>query len=176
MIVLSANTAAAIALHAAESSWVVFLQVFPSNVRQGPIKIEGIKGSQLAMRLMSIVRECPYEIRLIGLIPTTIPYEHAEAIGAENELIHDGWYQPSSELIAVIDSSAQDSIQALLDELQPGALDVQDVVDITGIAEILNVSVPTIRRMIDKRKIPFMRFGQSYRFSTKDVLASVPRR
>lgn len=176
MIALTPNTAAAVALHAAEGSWVIFVQVIPGAGSQGPIKIEGLRGVQLAPRLMSLVRDCPYEVQLIGLMPSTVPIEHAQAVGNEHHEIHDGWFQPTSELIGFIEHAAQEPLRGLLAETHPGGLDGGDIVDIDGIAEILGVSVPTIRRLIKAETIPYLRFGRTYRFVPSDVIASLQQR
>jgi excisionase family DNA binding protein len=176
MIALSPNTAAAIALHAAEGSWVVFLQAIYPLERQGPIRIEGIKGSRLADRLISISRDSPCEVRLIGLLPTAIdPALHANEIAIELECVHDQWYSPTNELTDFIANSAQQSIIELLGQTHPGALDGQ-LVDIKQMAELLDVSVPTVRRMIKANEIPYLRFGWEYRFVPNEVIASLRER
>lgn len=173
MIALGPNTAAAIALHAAEGSWVMFLQAVYPGERMGPIKIEGIKGSRLAERLNTIARDSPCEVRLIGLLPTAIdPQVHVEGLTFDLECIHDQWFSPTVELIEYVASSAQESITLLLKQTQPGALDGQ-LVDIKEIAELIGVSVPTVRRMIKANEIPYLRFGWEYRFVPNEVLASL---
>ena len=177
MIALSTQTAAAIALHAAEGSWVVFLQVLPPTGGQGPIKIEGMRGAQLANRLTAIARDSAYEVQLIGLMPTIInPISHANAFADEHQEIHDGWFQPTGDLIAFIQHAGQDALHDLLSQTQPGALDQDQLVSIEGIAQILDVSVPTVRRMIKAQAIPFLTFGRVYRFIPSEVIASLQRR
>lgn len=174
MITISVNTAAAIALHAAGGSWVMFLQAMFPLGRQGPIKIEGLRGAHLAERLISISRDSPCDVSLIGLLPSPIdPTLHASEIANELTCVHDQWYSPTTELIEFIENSAQATIKELLGQTSAGALD--DLVDITGIAELLDVSVPTIRRMIDRDEIPFLKFGRSYRFVPSDVISSLRR-
>jgi excisionase family DNA binding protein len=175
VIALSSQTAAAIALHAAEGSWVVFLQTMPSG-SAGPIKIEGMRGSQLAERLMAIARDNPYEVQLIGMLATQLPRDDAEAIAEEFAPyhIHDYWFEPHSELIHFIGQDAQSTLSTLLSQTHPGGLSDQPV-DIDRMAEILDVSVPTVRRMIKANAIPYLKFGRIYRFVPNDVLASLRR-
>ena len=174
MIALSSQTAAAVALRAAEGSWVTFVQV--SNGVAGPIKIEGMRGSQLADRLMTITRDNPYDLHLIGMLHSQMPVDDAEAIANDFVAyhIHDYWFEPHPELISFIGQDAQTTLNALLAETNPGGLSDQPV-DIDRMAEILQVSVPTVRRMIKANAIPYLRFGRIYRFVPNDVLASLRR-
>lgn len=177
MIALSSHTAAAIAFRAAEGSWIVFLQVIPSVGSQGPIKIEGLKGTQLAERLTMIARDNAFEVQLIGLMPTLIPKEHAEAIAAEHEAthLHDGWFAPTNDLVTFIQHAAQDAIQILLEQTPPSLLNGDQVVSIDEMAAILKISVPTIRRLVKADAIPYFKLGKAYRFVPADVIASLQR-
>jgi excisionase family DNA binding protein len=173
MIALSASTAAAIALHAAEGSWIVFLQIDPPGGGQGPIKIEGMKGSRLVERLTTIAEANPYPVYLIGLMPAFLePVGQALAIGDAHQIIHDTWYQPTGDLIAFIQHVGQEALQPLLAQTHPGGLS-EAPVDIETIAEMLSVSVPTVRRMVKANAIPYLRFGRIYRFVPSDVIASL---
>ncbi len=176
MIALTANTSAAIALHAANSAWVIFVQAL-SPAGQGPIKIEGVKGVDLSSRLSNIVRNNAFEVQLVGMIPTTIPAEYAEAIAAEHDTtrLHDDWFEPTGDLIAFILHAAQEPIQQLLELTHPGGLEDNRVVSIEGIADILGVSIPTVRRMVKAGDIPFLKWGRVYRFVPADVIASLQR-
>lgn len=173
MIALSASTAAAIALHAAEGNWIVFLQIDPPGGGQGPIKIEGMRGVKLVDRLSTIADANPYPVYLIGLVETMLePIDHALAIGESHQIIHGTWYQPTGDLIAFIQHVGQEALQPLLAQTHPGGLS-EAPVDIETIAEILQVSVPTVRRMVKAQAIPFLRFGRVYRFVPSDVIASL---
>lgn len=172
MIVIGANTAAAIALHAAEGSWVMFLQAIYPPERRGPIKVEGLRGASLAERLISISRDCPCEVQLIGLLSSPIdPIQHANEIATELTAIHSSWFAPTEELTSFIENSAQAPILELLGRTQAGAID--GLMSIDEIAEYLSVSVPTVRRMIKDRRIPYLRFGRIYRFVPNEVVASL---
>lgn len=176
MIALSSQTAAAIALHAAEGSWVVFMQALPPTGGQGPIMIEGMRGTNLARRLMSIAQDNAFEVQLIGLLPTVIdPIAHANEIALEHVQMHDRWFEPTGDLIAFIQHAGQSSLQELLAVTHPGGLDQDQLVDIEGIAAVLDVSVPTVRRLIKAEQIPFLRFGRVYRFVPSEVIASLQR-
>ncbi len=165
-----------VALHAAERSWVVFLQTeLPGGVGSGRIKVEGLHGRQLAKRLTTLVRECPYTIHLVGMIPSEIdPTDYVLAIAESHAHVRDGWFEATPDLIAFIAATAQDPIRELLGDTQAGAAD--DLIDIEELAGKLNCSVPTIRRMIDRNAIPFFRLGRADRFSLSDVLASLQQR
>ena len=175
MIALSSHTAAAIALHAAEGSWVMFVQTMPPGIA-GPIMIEAIAGRDLAPRLTSLALDNAYDMQLIGLLSSVAPLQDAQTIANEFAAyqIHDWWFDPGPELLAFVGDQAQSTISVLLSKTHPGGLSDAPV-DIDQIAEILDVSVPTIRRMIKANEIPYLKFGRSYRFVPNDVLASLRR-
>lgn len=175
MIALSSHTAAAISLHAAEGAWVMFLQVMPPGTA-GPIRIEGVTGRQLMQRLNAIVDDNPYDVQMIGLLQSQAPREDAQAIADEFApfQIRGWWFEPAPELLAFIQNDTQSTLSILLAQTHPGGLSDAPV-DIERMAEILDVSVPTIRRMIGRNEIPFLKFGRSYRFVPNDVLASLKR-
>ena len=186
MIALSLSTAAAIALHAAEGSWVVFVQMVEPD-RPGPIKIEGIRGARLGSRLFAIAKCVPYDVQLIGLLPSAIPDVDAASIAADfvQAELHDGWFEATDYILAYVQNSAQSSLQAMVGQIQPGALgdsgsSEESVVTIDRLAEILGVSVPTIRRMVADKAIPALRWGNGprahLRFSVADVIASLTKR
>ncbi len=152
----------------------MFVQVNPPS-GQGPIKIEGVKAGQLATRLRQLAADNAFEATLVGLIATPTPAEHASAIGEQYAThIHDGWFEPTADLIAFIQHTAQGPIQELLAQTHPGGLS-ETPVDIEQMAEILGVSVPTVRRMVKAEQIPYLRFGRVYRFVPADVIASLQR-
>lgn len=175
MLIVSPSTASAMALHATSSSWVMFVQVNPPAGGPGPIKIEGVKGTNIAQRLRAIVGDNPFEAMLIGLIATPTPMEHASAIGEQyGKPLHDDWYEASADLIAFIQHVAQAPLQELLARTHPGAMS-DSPVDIEDMAKILDVSVPTVRRMVTANEIPYLRFGRMLRFVPADVIASLRR-
>lgn len=178
MLIVSPSTATAMAPHAASKSsgWVMFLQAnLPSSCNgQGLILIEGARASELAIRIKQIAANNAYEVTLIGLVEATSPGEHARALIAQANHIHDNWCEPTASLLAFIQHVAQPTLITLLAQTHPGALS-EAPVDIEGIAKILGVSVPTIRRMITAGEIPFLKAGRVYRFVPSDVIASLRR-
>ena len=175
MLALTSHTAAALALHAAESAWVMFLQAIPPS-GVGPIKIEGVSGKHLVQRLNMIGRENAFEVQLVGLLPSVDPLPHANEIAGDFEQahLHDGWFEPSTYLVMYIQHTAQVPLQQLLAQMHPGSLS-DDPVSIDEIAQILDVSVVTVRRMIKAEQIPYLKLGRIYRFVPADVLASLSR-
>lgn len=178
MLTLSSPTAIAAALHANEGAWIMFLQSDTSIDAYGPIKIDSATGpQQLADRLTVLSAVCPYDLRLIGLVQTENAASDIEALATTFAAchLHDLWFAPCTELIALIAERAQDAITALLPQTHPGAL--SDVpVDIEEIARIIGVSVPTVRRMVKAAEIPFLKWGRIYRFVPADVIASLRNR
>lgn len=173
MLIVSSSTAHALAPHATERSFVMFVQVNPP-VGVGPILIEGTKGALLGRRLGQLARDNAFEARLIGLFETLHPEREAYAIRAqyEHDRIHDDWFEPTHALLMWVQQMAQQPLQELLAQTHPGAMETAPV-DIDTIAELLGVSVKTIRRMVDKNQIPYLRAGRMLRFVPADVIASL---
>jgi excisionase family DNA binding protein len=155
----------------------MFVQAtLPSNCSgQGLILIEGARGGDLAARIKQITSISPYEVTLIGLIESLKPGEHAKAIIDQyTSHVHDNWCEPTAGLLAFIQHVAQPMLMQLLAQTHPGALS-EAPVDIEGIAKLLGVSVPTVRRWIAAEQIPFLKAGRVYRFVPSDVIASLRR-
>ena len=53
---------------------------------------------------------------------------------------------------------------------------VEGLLTIADVAEILKVSVPTVRRLQQQRKIPFVKVGGSIRFARSDVASYLAAR
>jgi excisionase family DNA binding protein len=53
---------------------------------------------------------------------------------------------------------------------------VEGLLTLSDVAEILKVSVPTVRRLQQQRKIPFAKVGGSVRFSRSDVASYLAAR
>lgn len=179
MIVLSPHTTEALSPHTKGQSWVMFVQAKPPcGGIGGPIWIEGVgSDDEVSDRLREIDRWCPYETFIIGLQPTDTPEELAAAIQAQHQtsrLRHD-WFEPTPELILLIQHNGQQAVIALLERVQPGGVP-DGVVDIKTIAEFLDVSVPTVRRLVKAGVIPAIRMGKALRFVTADVLESLGQR
>jgi len=177
MIVLSPHTASALAPHTVDQSWVMFVQVNAPMSGLGPIKIEGVKGTQIASRLRALAAENAFEPYLIGLTPTATPNELAKMIQEQHTAtrLHHDWFQPTSNLLAFIQRTAAGALQELLAQTRPGNIP-DGAVDIDEIARLLGVSVPTVRRLVKDEKIPYLRVSKGLRFVPGDVVASLERR
>lgn len=177
MLIAHAHTAVAITPHAANRSWVVFLETqIPVGVR--PIRIVGWNGHEIGRELRLVSAANAYDVTIIGLIPTLQdPAQHALAIGEQyaGQHLHDGWYLPSADLLAFIQHHARPALQELLAQVHPGAIN-EHVVDIDEMARLLNVSTTTIRRLVKSEEIPFMRWGRALRFVPADVIATLQQR
>lgn len=183
MLIAHHSTASAITPHAADRSWVVFLQTaFPAGV-VSPIKIAGMKGAEIGRELHRLSAANAYDIQIIGLIPSQDPDQHARAIADQyagsNDHLHDGWYLPTAGLLAFVEHHALAPLQQLLAQVHPGSIN-EHVVDIEEMAKILGVSVPTVRRMVAADDIPSFRIGKGLgsrlRFVPADVVASLQQR
>ncbi len=174
MLIVSPATANALAPHAAERSWVMFVQVTPP-MGAGPIKIEGASGKRIADRLAQLAADNAFDTMLIGLMPTTAPQQDAAAIAQQFAFahLHDGWFAPEPALLSFVQHAGMAAIQELLERTHPAAVD-NEAVDIETIANMLNVSVTTIRRMVKAGSIPFLRAGNgALRFMPRDVFATL---
>jgi excisionase family DNA binding protein len=173
VIIVGPNTSQALAPHARERSWVMFVQIAPPS-GIGPIKIEGARGAKIGERLLTISVENPYPSYLIGLIESASPHQDAHAIAQQYAPyhMHDGWFEPHPALLQLVQQHAQPSLAELLAQTRPGAVDGQ-IVDVDAIAAILGVSVRTVRRLVAADGIPHMRVGKQLRFVVADVLAAM---
>jgi len=174
MLFVSSHTANAISPLAEDQSWVMFLQMRAPTIESGPIKIEGVRGSQIGSRLGEIAAENAYEMFLIGLHPTNEPNELAQLICEQHASahMHHDWFEPSPELVAFIQHTAQQALADLLEHARSG--NVPDgAVDIEEIAALLGLSTKTIRRLVKARQIPFLRTAKALRFVPADVIASL---
>lgn len=178
MLIATPSMTSALAPHAANRSWIVFLQSNPPS-GLGPIKIEGMRGNVIGQRLAQLARDNPYELLIIGLIESAAPAEDAAMLVAQFEAwrIRHDWFQPAPELLAFITHNASLPLQELAGQLHPGVVG-EGIVDIKEMAAILGVSVPTVRRMVAADEIPYMRWGRgaSLRFNPNDVIASLQHR
>jgi len=174
VIIVGPNTSQALSPHAAERSWVMFVQIAPPTGAAGPVKIEGVRGAKIGDRLLTISAENPYPSYLIGLIESASPHQQAHAIASQfaEHHMHDGWFEPAPTLLRFVQSYGQRALGELLAQTRPGAVDGQ-IVDIEEIARILNVSVRTVRRLVEADGIPHMRVGKQLRFVVADVLAAM---
>lgn len=53
---------------------------------------------------------------------------------------------------------------------------VEGLLTLSDVAEILKISVPTVRRLQQQRKIPFIKVGGSIRFARSDVASYLAAR
>lgn len=178
MLIARRSIATAITPHAADRSWVVFLQTaLPAGV-PSPIKIAAMAGAEIGGVLRQISTANAYEVQIIGLIPSTNPDQHAKAIADQyaGDHLHDGWYLPRADLVAFIQHHAKAAIQELLSQVHPAAIP-EHIVDLKAMARILNCHEITVRRMVRATppEIPFMRAGEKYLFHPAEVLAALQR-
>ena len=177
MLFISPHTANSLAQHVDAQSWVMFVQASSPASGMGPIKIEGVRGAQIATRLRQIAAENAYETFIVGLIATDAPGETESALHDQfaSAHLHDDWFSATDELLALIQQGGQQALQELLAAAR--GVDIPDgAVDIEAIASFLNVSTKTIRRLVKAGSIPALRMGKALRFVVADVLASLERR
>lgn len=177
MIVLSPHTASTLSPLTRDQSWVMFLQVNPPDGEMGPIKIEGVKGTQITTRLHAIAFDNAFEPFIVGLIQTSTPAELEAAIHTQftSSLLHHNWFEPTMDLLTFIQQTSQSALQDLLAQARPGGVP-DGAVDTEAIAKFLGVSIPTVRRAVKAGEIPFFRMGKALRFVPADVLASLKQK
>lgn len=176
MIILSPNTATTLAPLASHQAWVMLIQVSPP-VGAGPVKIEAVDGTQIVGRLKTISSENAYETFVIGLVPTDDAAALEGALHAQFTAahLHHDWFLPIPELLAYAQSDGQEALEELLAQTKPGGLP-DHAVDVTTMAGLLGVSVPTVRRLVKAGEIPHLRMGKALRFIPADVIASLEQR
>lgn len=175
MLIVSPSTATALAPHTTDHSWVMFVQVIPPS-GVGPVKIEAVAGKNFSSRFRAIAADNPFEVMLIGIVASDNAVELANQIAAQfpDGYLHDGWFEASPQLIALVQAVGQEGLRVLLEHTSAGNLS-ENPVDIFEMAKILDVSVSTIRRMVRSNEIPYLRSGRMLRFVPADVVASLRR-
>lgn len=64
----------------------------------------------------------------------------------------------------------------ILDKYADDADPVEGLLTLADVAAMLKVSIPTVRRLQQQRKIPFVKVGGSIRFEREDVASYVSKR
>lgn len=151
----------------------MFTQIAPP-AGLGPIKIEGVRGNKIGERLLAISVENPYPAYLIGLVESASPYQQAHAIAEQfvEHHLHDGWFEPAPLLLQLVQQHGQPALAELLAQTRPGAVEGQ-IVDVEQMAELLGVSIGTVRNLVGRDAIPHLRVGRQLRFVVADVLRAM---
>lgn len=173
MIFLGPHTAGSLAPLTRGLSGVIFVQARPAC---GPalVRIEGTRDP--ITRLRAISEDNAVETFLIGLVPTETPAE-AEAQLRESfkpSIVRGRWFASSADLMGFIQFNAQPALNQLLGQLRPHS-HPHGTTTIEEIAQHLNVSVSTVRRMVKDGQIPYLRAGRQLRFIPADVVASLQK-
>lgn len=173
MLIISPQTAASLGALTRGRSGVIFVQAEMTG--PSPIKIEGT--GDPGTRLREIDREMPVSTYWVGWFPTENPRQVATAIGEQHPTarVRNDWFLPTVDLIGYIQHVAQRPLFELLSQLKQHS-HPEGTMDIEEIAKYLGVSVPTIRRMVDREEIPSLRIGRKLRFFAADVVATLKRR
>lgn len=173
MLVLGPQTSQSLRTLTQDAPCVLFVQCHSSS-GTGPIKIEGTKDP--ATRLRAIDNDNAFETYLVGLIFTPSPKQLESALHEQYRAAHlrKDWFAPTVEVIGYITHVAQPPLRELLAQLRPHS-QPEGTTSIEEIAKYLGVSVPTVRRMVQRGQIPVMRVGRTLRFLPADVVASLRR-
>jgi excisionase family DNA binding protein len=154
-------------------SGVIFVQARPAC---GPalVRIEGTRDP--VARLRALAEDNAVETFLIGLINTDKPVE-TEARLRETfkpSVVRGRWFAANADLMGFIQFNAQTALNDLLGQLRPHSHPT-GTTTIEEIAQHLNVSVSTVRRMVKDGQIPYLRAGRQLRFIPADVVASLQK-
>ncbi len=165
MIILSPNTTTQLSPLTQHQSWIMFVQAAPPCGGLGLIKIEGVRGEMIGHRLASISSENAYDTYVIGLLAVEDCQLAATQLHEQfaNAHKHDGWFDPALDLLGFIQETSQHVLQELIAQTQPGGVP-DGAVDIETIAQVLGVSVPTVRRLVAAKTIPGYKVGKRWRF------------
>lgn len=146
--------------------------IFVLSVCDNLVLIEGTKHAP--ERLRALADNNSGETKWVGMLRVEDPTK------AEAELhtrfastrARGRWFQQSPELVALIASQGQAALRELLGDLRPHS-HPEGTITVEEIAAHLNVSVPTIRRMVKAGKVPYLRAGNQLRFLAADVVATL---
>lgn len=166
MLFLGSQTTTSLAPHVRKLSCVLFVQERASSM----IKIEGTKSP--AERLLAISDDNSAETFLIGLIHVDDPSRVESDLGVRFARARGRWFHATPELVGFIQNNAQLALHQLLEGLRPHS-HPSGTITIEEIAEHLDVSVSTVRRMVKAGKVPYLRAGNQLRFLAADVVASL---
>lgn len=166
MQILTFATAKRIAEHSPGPGYVYFAQCRPADGFLGPIKISATKN--LAAHLQALVANNPFPVYLLGWITVDDPEKLERQLHTQfaSQRIKGDWFQVTDELVDLIRARATRPIP-----VPPSA--VPATLTIEEIAELLKVSVPTVRRLVASNAIPFHRVGRQIRFVPDEVLKAV---
>lgn len=168
MQILTFATARTIAEHSQGPGYVYFAQCRPAEGFLGPIKISSTKNLQ--GHLQALVINNPFPVYLLGWIVADEPEKlekqlHTQFAGLR---LKGDWFQVNDELITLIRQRATRPVL-----VTTAAPDMTGTLTVEQIAELLKVSVPTVRRLVASNAIPFHRFGRQIRFVRDEVLKAV---
>ena len=168
MLFLGSNTVSSLSSHVRGTPCVLFVQA----KCDGTICIEGTKNPSGRLRALS--EDNSGETFLIGLLRVEDPTKAEEELHARFASAHvrGRWFQPVPALIAFIQTDGQAAIRDLLATLRPHS-QPEGTITIEEMAAHLNVSVPTVRRMVKAGRVPYLRAGNQLRFLAADVVTTL---
>lgn len=171
MIFLGSHTTNSLAPLTRGLACVLFVQARTPG-GPSPIRIEGTRDPVARLRAMS--EDNAAETFLIGLMKTDTPdiTEASVRTQFQGAALRGRWYQPTNELMSFIQINGQTAISELLGQLRPHS-HPSGTATIEEVAEHLNVSVSTVRRMVKAGTIPYLRTGRQLRFIPDDIVASL---
>jgi excisionase family DNA binding protein len=170
MIAITPQTVSALAPMVEGRQWIAFVET--RNRAGSLVKIEATR--HLVARVRAIDNDNPFEVSLLGLVESTTASASARAIQEEyqRDRAKGDWFNATVPLLTFIEKVAQPALVALVQQLR-FHMAPAPTVTVEELAKLLNVSVPTIRRRIQDGSLPFVRFGNQYRFVVGDVLATI---
>lgn len=145
---------------------VYFVQTRPSEDLAGPVRIGSTRNLQ--QHLQQLVDHNPFPLYLLGSMVSAEPEKakhhiHEQFAAARSR---GDWFRPTDELLQYVRTATQRPLTPPMPQVPADQL-----LSIEDVARILNVSVPTVRRLVDAGRLPVMRIGRQLRFSPKDITA-----
>lgn len=168
MLFLGPSTVGSLSQHVRGTPCVLFVQARCD----GTILVEGTKNP--TERLRALADNNSGETFLIGFLRVDDPAHVESELRSKFASAHvrGRWFQPQPELISFIQTYAQLALHELLGNLRQHS-HPEGTITIEEMAEHLNVSVPTVRRMVKAGKVPYLRTGRQLRFLAADVVTSL---
>jgi len=168
MLFLGPSTVNSLTPRVRGTSCVLFVQA----KCDGTVLIEGTKNPP--ERLRALADNNSGETFLVGLVRVEDPAKVEGELHARfaSALARGRWFHPAPELVSFIQAQGQSALHELLGDLRPHS-HPEGTITVEEMATHLNVSVPTVRRMVKAGRVPYLRVGNQLRFLAADVVASL---
>ncbi len=148
---------------------VTFIECRSQSELVGFIQIDAT--NNLASHVGTLQKNNPFPIYLRGYIPTADMRETLKQVNEQlsSYIFRLPWFIPAPKLLEYIEKNTQ--LPAKPSSIPEAALATkEEFIDIEELSKRLNISVPTLRRLEQNKKIPSIRTGRLVRFQMQQVI------